>query len=202
MEKEQTLIIVKHDGVARGIIGMIISRFERVGLKLVALEFLQSTKDMGQSHYPDSTKWYQKVGERTLSEYTQKGIDPITELGTSDPIEIGKLIKQWNIDYLTVGPVMAMVWEGPNAVKIGRKLVGDTNPLNALPGTIRGDFAIDSAELANAHKRPFYNVVHASGEVAEAKEEIALWFENKEVINYDTFSEDYLGIKGKIKKEI
>lgn len=200
MTTEKTVIIIKHDGVARGLMGQIIKRFERVGLKLVALEFLQSTDDMGKSHYPDSEEWYKKVGGRTLSEYEEKGIDPIKELGTDDPIEIGKMIKQWNVDYLTYGPVLAMVWEGPGAVKIGRKLVGETNPVNAAPGTIRGDYSVDNAELANAHKRPFYNVVHASGEVAEAEEEMALWFENVEVYDYSTYTAPLMGMEGKLKK--
>lgn len=198
---EKTVIIIKHDGVARGLMGEIIKRFERIGLKLVALEFIQGTEDMGKSHYPDSEKWYRKVGERTLSEYKEKGIDPIKELGSEDPIEIGKLIKQWNVEYLTFGPVLAMVWEGPGAVKIGRKLVGETNPANALPGTIRGDFSIDNAELANAHKRPFYNLVHASGEVAEANEEMALWFENIEVMDYSTYSAKLTGVEGRLGKK-
>ncbi|KXK26687.1 MAG: Nucleoside diphosphate kinase [candidate division WS6 bacterium OLB20] len=198
---EKTVIIVKHDGVARGLMGQIIKRFERVGLKLVALEFLQSTEDMGKAHYPDAESWYRKVGERTLSEYKEKGIDAVKELGTDDAIEIGKLVKQWNVDYLTYGPVLAMVWEGPNAVKIGRKLVGETNPINAAPGTIRGDFSSDNAELANQHKRPFYNLVHASGEVAEAEDEIALWFEHVEVIDYSTYAAPLMGMQGKLTRK-
>lgn len=200
MTKEKTVIIVKHDGVARGLMGQIIKRFERVGLKLVALEFLKGTEDMGNSHYPNSNEWYEKVGKRTLAEYKEKGINAKKELGTDDPIEIGKLVKKWNVDYLTAGPVLAMIWEGPGAVKIGRKLVGETLPANAAPGTIRGDFSIDNAELANNMKRPFYNLVHASGEVAEAEEEIALWFENVEVYDYDTFSWELMGMKHKLTR--
>lgn len=195
---ERTLIIVKHDGVARGLIGEIIKRFERVGLKIVAMEFLRSSRDMGDSHYPRSEKWLKKVGERTLSEYIEKGLDPIKELGTDNPVDIGKLVKDWLIDYLSVGPVLAMVWEGPNAVKVGRKLAGDTIPANAIAGSIRGDLGIDSVELANTHKRPIYNVMHASGEIAEAKEEISLWFKDAEVFDYNVYSADFSGVKGKL----
>lgn len=196
---EKTLIIIKHDGVARGLIGEIVKRFERVGLKLIAMEFLQSSRDMGDSHYPKSEKWLKRVGERTLGEYLEKGLDPIKELGSDNPLKIGKMVKDWLIDYLNSGPVLAMVWEGPNAVKVGRKLAGDTIPANALAGSIRGDYGIDSAELANAQRRPIYNVMHASGELAEAEEEIALWFKDKEVFDYNVYSADFSGVKGKLK---
>jgi nucleoside-diphosphate kinase len=197
--KEKTLVIIKHDGVARGLMGEFIKRFEKVGLKIVAMEFLQSSKDMGNGHYPKTNTWLEKVGERTLKEYIQKGIDPVKVLGTADPIKIGKLVKAWLIDYLNAGPVLAMVWEGPNAVAICRKIVGDTIPAKALPGSIRGDFGLDSAEFANAQERPIYNLIHASGELAEAQEEIALWFRNAEVFDYNVYSDDFSGVRGKLK---
>lgn len=195
---EKTLVIVKHDGVSRGLIGRIIKRFERVGLKVVALEFIQSSVDMGEGHYPTSKEWFLKVGERTLQDYRSKGIDPVAELGTSDPMEIGKLVKKWNVEYLTHGPVLAVVLEGPDAVSVVRKLVGDTIPSRALPGTIRGDFGLDSIEQANKQKRPLYNLVHASGEVSEAETEIALWFGKKEVFDYKIYSNSMTGIYGKL----
>ncbi len=200
MAIEKTLLIIKHDGVARGLMGSVISRIERVGLKLIAMEFIQSSEEMGNNHYPNTEKWLRKVGERTLTEYVEKGIDPDMLLGTHDAIEIGKLVKQWLIDYIGVGPVLAMVWQGPNAVKVVRKLVGDTIPAQALAGTIRGDYGIDDPEMANEHKRPIYNIVHASGEVAEATEEIALWFANKEVFNYQVFASRYTGEGGLMHK--
>jgi nucleoside-diphosphate kinase len=195
---ERSLVIIKHDGVARGIIGQIISRFERVGLKLIAFELIQSTQDMGSSHYPNSKKWLETVGYRTLKDYEAKGIDPIKELGTNDAEEIGKLVKNWLVDYLTYGPVLAMVWEGPGAVKVIRKLVGDTIPANAMPGTIRGDFSLDNVELANKQNRPFYNLIHASGEITEAEEEIKLWFEDKEIFQYKNYNSPLMGIYGKL----
>jgi nucleoside-diphosphate kinase len=202
MKYEKTLIICKHDAVARGLMGEIIRRFERVGLKLIALEFIAATEDMGQRHYPTSEEWLTKVGNRTLTEYKEKGIDPIERLGTDSAVEIGKMVKQWNVDYLTAGPVLAMVWEGPGAVAIGRKLVGETLPLKAAPGTIRGDFSWDNADLANAQMRPFYNLIHASGDPEEAKLEIDLWFENKEVIDYEVYAHHIMGYKGKLKKRM
>ena len=198
MKTQRTLILCKHDAVARGLMGEIIQRFERVGLKLVALEFIAATEDMGHKHYPTEEKWFIKVGHRTLDEYKEKGIDPIERLGTDDPIEIGKIVKQWNVDFLTCGPVLAMVWEGPEAVRIGRKLVGNTVPLLAEPGTIRGDFSWDNADLANEHGRPFYNLVHASGEPEEAEFEIELWFENSEVLDYKVHYQTSMGYYGRI----
>jgi nucleoside-diphosphate kinase len=198
MNTQKTLIIAKHDAVSRGLIGTIIKRFERVGLKLIALEFISATEDMGIKHYPDSDEWKRKVGERTLEEYEEKGIDPIERIGTDDPIEIGQKVKEWNVEYLTTGPVLAMVWEGPEAIKIGRKLVGSTNPVEANPGTIRGDFSWDNADLANEQKRPFYNLVHASGDPEEAKFEIDLWFSKEEVLDYNTNNVHKMGLLGKI----
>lgn len=195
---EKSLVVIKHDAVSRGLIGKIINRFEQIGLKIVAMEFLQSTEDMGKGHYPTTEDWFRKVGERTLKDYFIKEIDPKKELGTDDPIEIGKLVKQWNVDYLTHGPVLAIVFQGPGAVGIIRKLVGDTIPAKALPGTIRGDFGLDNIELANKHKRPLYNLVHASGEVAEAEAEILLWFGTQEVFEYKVHNDSMTGIYGKL----
>ena len=198
---EKTLIIVKHDGVARGLIGEVIARFERVGLKIVAMEFIQSTEEMGDSHYPVSEKWFTKVGERTLKEYQERGLDATLILGTNNAMDIGKLVKKWLIEYLNFGPVMAMVFEGPNAVLTGRKLAGDTIPAIAVPGTIRGDFGTDSVEFANEQKRPLYNIIHASGEVAEAQEEISLWFGNQELFDYDVLSAHFSGVKGRMSRD-
>lgn len=198
---ERTLIIVKHDGVARGLVGEIVERFERVGLELIAMEMLSATDDMGHRHYPTTEKWFTKVGNRTLDEYKEKGIDPVKRLGTDDAMEIGKMIKAWNVEYLTSGPVVAMVWTGPDAVKIGRKLVGETVPAIAQPGTIRGDYSWDNADLANEHGRPFYNLVHASGEPEEAEEEIELWFDEEEVLNYKSKRHEKMGMYGKLEKK-
>jgi nucleoside-diphosphate kinase len=198
MKQERTLVVIKHDGVARGLTGEILKRFERVGLKIVAFEFLQSSDDLGNSHYPTTDGWFEKVGNRTLKEYQEKGINPMKVLGTESAIEIGKLVKKWLVDYLTFGPVLAMVLEGPGAVAVVRKIVGETTPAVAAPGTIRGDFAMDNAELANAQKRPFYNLIHASGEVAEAAEEIALWFDESELFDYKTYSAPLMGMHGRL----
>jgi len=197
---EKTVVIIKHDGVARGLMGQIIQRLERVGLKLVALEFINSTDDMGEKHYTDSEKWLTTVGNRTLTDYKEKGFDPIKLLGTNKPQEIGRIVRNWLIEYLSFGPILAMAWEGPSAVMTVRKLIGDTRPAYALPGTIRGDFGLDYPALANSQKRPMYNLIHASGEVIEAEQELQLWFGKSEIIDYETYSGHYMGIKKKMDK--
>lgn len=181
---QKTVIILKHDAVARGLVGEIIKRFERAGLKLVAFKFIQAEKELAVKHYPTEESWFRTVGERSLAEYKEKRLDPITEVGTDDAIEIGKLVKQWNVDYLIEGPILAMVWEGYDAIKQARKIVGSTNPAVAIPGTIRGDFSTDNAELANALRRPFRNLVHASGDEGEAANELDLWFDASELCEY------------------
>jgi len=200
MPTERTLVIIKHDGVARGLIGEVIKRFERVGLKLIALEFLKSTEDMGKAHYPSSKKWLETAGNRTLDDYQRNNIDPKEVFGSDQAREIGKVIKGWLVEYLAAGPVLAMVWEGPGAVVVGRKLCGDTIPAKALPGTIRGDFALDNVDLANKQGRPIYNLVHASGEVAEAEAEIELWFDKSEIFDYKTYANKFIGTHGKLGK--
>ncbi|GAA5860645.1 hypothetical protein JCM8547_005486 [Rhodosporidiobolus lusitaniae] len=133
MASEQTYIMIKPDGVQRGLVGEIIGRFEKRGYKLAAMKLAQPSKEHLEKHYED---------------LSSKGF-------------FAGLIK-----YMASGPVVAMVWEGKDAVKTGRTILGATNPLASAPGTIRGDFAIDVGR----------NVCHGSDSVENAKKEIALWF--------------------------
>lgn len=188
VKTQRTLVVLKHDSVMRGLMGEIIQRFERVGLKLVAMEFLNATEDMGDKHYASSDENLKRFGNNTLAECKEKGIDPIEKYGSDNALEIGKMIKKWNIELITRGPVLAMIWEGPDAIALVRKLAGKTSPKDAAPGTIRGDFSWDNYEAANEEKRSVYNLLHASGNVEEAEFEIKLWFEDKEVIEYSPFS--------------
>jgi len=183
VKEQRTLVVIKHDAVMRGLIGEVIKRLERVGLKLIALEFLSATEDMGDKHYASSKENLHRFGKHTLDEYAQKGIDPIEKFGTDDALELGKLIKKWNVELITRGPVLAMVWEGPGAVPIARKLAGDTNPTIAVPGTIRGDYSWDNYEVANDELRSVYNILHCSGTKEEADFEINLWFSKKELFS-------------------
>ncbi len=182
---DRTLVLVKPDGVKRGLIGEIISRLERAQLKLVATKMVWVDKELVGKHYPDSrTELLQGIGEKTLKTYAEYNKDAKAELGTDDPLEIGKIVNMWNMELLTAGPVLAMVWEGNHAIDNVRKIVGPTLPVFAPPGTIRGDYSVDSPVLANMEKRSVKNLIHASGNKEEADYEIALWFENKEIHDY------------------
>jgi len=174
--QEKTFAMIKPDGVDRGLIGAIIVMLEQTGLKLVAMKMLKADKDLVATHYPSTDQWLSGVGQHTVDGCAELGMDVVKEFGTADPIEIGKMVKVWLIDYITSGSVVAMVWEGPLAVSNVRRMCGNTVPSKAEPGSIRGKYGLDSAVSANAEKRPIFNLIHASGNVEEAATEIKLWF--------------------------
>jgi nucleoside-diphosphate kinase len=179
---EKTLVLVKPDGVSRGLIGEILSRYEKAGLKLVAAKIVTPSKELANQHYPtERTEFIKGMGNKSLETYAEEGIDPQEALGTDDPHEIGLKIQGWMVDFITSGPVMALVLEGKNAIKLAREITGHTVPVKADKGTIRGDYSDDSPSKANAENRPIYNLVHASGDQQEANFEIALWFTKEEL---------------------
>lgn len=181
---ERTLVIVKPDGVKRGLVGEIISRIERAGLKIVAMKMVKATREQIEGFYPSDEGWLRSVGNKTLTSYREMGIDPRAELGTDDPVEIGRIVKGWLVDYMTEAPIVLMVVEGNHAVSVMRKLVGHTLPYKAEPGTIRGDFSADSPDLANRERRSIRNLVHASDSPEEARREISYWFRDDEILEY------------------
>ena len=136
---EQTLVLVKPDGVERGLIGEVIARLERRGLRLVAAKFMNVSKRLAETHYA---------------------------------IHKGKSFYDGLISYITSAPVMAMVWEGPNAIAAVRQTMGATRPTEAAPGTLRHDFALEVGR----------NLTHASDEPANAEKEVALWFKKDELV--------------------
>lgn len=174
---ERTLVLIKPDAVQRGLVGEIISRFEKAGLKMVAAKMVTPSEDLANKHYPTKrTEWVKGMGNKSLETYQEAGIDPKQDLGTDDPHEIGLKIQGWMVGFITSGPVMALVLEAKNAVSSVRALAGHTVPAKADPGTIRGDYSSDTPTLANKEQRPIMNLVHASGDKAEAEFEINLWF--------------------------
>jgi len=146
---EQTFIAIKPDGVQRGLVGDIISRFEKRGYKLVAIKLVTASKEHLEKHYSD-------LSEKPFF----KGL----------------------VTYMGSGPICAMVWEGRDAVKTGRVLLGATNPLASAPGTIRGDYAIDVGR----------NVCHGSDAVESAQKEIALWFDKAEIQSWKSAQHDWV----------
>jgi nucleoside-diphosphate kinase len=169
---EQTLIILKPDALQRGIMGEIITRFERVGLKIVAAKIVSPSKDHYYHHYETIGKMISRRGQ--------------------DAFDI-------TISYMQTGPVMAMVLEGVEAVSLVRKLIGTTEPKVAQPGTIRGDYSHISFEYANNKKVSIPNLIHASGNTSEAKQEIAHWFKDDEIFEYDTVHDKFTLVKGSQK---
>ncbi len=190
---EQTLVIFKPDAVSRGLTGEILSRFEKVGLKIVAMEMLMVSRERADKHYPASREEFIKgMGGKTLENYEKLGIDAEKEFGTKDAHEIGLKIREWLVDMITEGPVIAMVLQGPHAVELVRKMVGHTLPLASAPGTIRGDYSYDSSYLANTGRRPIKNLLHASGNVEEAQYEVGLWFPPEKIMNYTRVEEQVM----------
>ena len=173
---ERTLVIIKPDGVRRGLVGSIISVFEGAGLRLVAMKMVKPTRDLIFKHYPDSREWLESVGSKTCKAYEECGLDLREVFGTGDKIEIGRTVKSWLVDYLTSGDVVAVLLEGNAAVANVRRLCGDTFPMFADPGSIRGRYSLDSPDAANSEKRAVHNLVHASANLEEARFEISLWF--------------------------
>lgn len=176
--------MIKPDGVRRGLTGEIIRRVEQVGLKIVGLEMQRPAKSQVDDHYPKSKGWITRLGEKTLNTYEKFGFDAMAELGTADAKKIGPLVRKWLLDFMTSAPVVVMAIKGVHAVAMVRKLAGSTMPSDAPLGTIRGDFSVDSAAVANREKRAVFNLVHASETEAEARHEIKHWFGKAVIHDY------------------
>jgi nucleoside-diphosphate kinase len=179
MNKERTLVLLKPDTVQRSLIGEIISRFERVGLKIVSLKFLIPNKDQAYKHYVKNEAEIEALGNRSIEGKKKSGM-----VVTDDPKILGQKIIDRLVKFLTAGPVMIFVLEGNQAIAITRKIVGSTEPLQSDVGTIRGDYTIDSYALADDGDRAVRNLIHASANVSEAEYEIKAWFEEKELVDY------------------
>ena len=179
-EDEKTLVIIKPDGVQRSLVGEIVDRYERVGLKLIGLKILVPTAKQIEKHYTLDPTWRTVTGEKTIRGYKDKGLKPPTE----DPLEVTEALLKNLKTYMTSGPVILMVWQGAHSVAIVRKITGGTEPLTSDVGTIRGDYVLDSYQMADGDGRSIRNLVHASGSVEEAENEIRFWFKDRELINY------------------
>jgi nucleoside-diphosphate kinase len=189
-KEEVTYVMVKPDGVRKGLTGEIIARFEQRDLKIVALEMFQPSHDQIDTHYPKDEKWITRLGEKTLSTYEKYGYDAMSDFGTTDAAKIGPDIRKWLIDYMKSAPLVKMVVKGVHAVDVVRKIAGPTMPYLADMGTIRGDFSIDSPALANMEKRAVMNIVHCSETPEEAAHEIKHWFGEGKMHDYKRFGVD------------
>ncbi len=186
-KKERSLVIVKPDGVQRGLMGEILRRIERTGLKFAAVKFLLPEAEQCWTHYNKDEEWFLKKGTRIVEDRKAHGM-PIEK----EAIEYGKDIIQSNVDFFTSGPVLAMVIEGNQSVAIVKKLVGGTEPTTSDVGTIRGDLTVDSYALSSLDNRAVRNLIHCSDSPEEAEREIKIWFDEKEIIKYRLVSEQIL----------
>jgi nucleoside-diphosphate kinase len=186
-KKEQTFVIIKPDGVQRALIGDIISRFERVGLKITAMKMVVPEAQQCWDHYNKDEAWFQTKGDRIVKNRQENGM-PIEK----EAIEYGRDIIGQLVTFMTAGPVVAMVIEGNQAVGIVTKLVGGTEPLTSDIGTIRGDYTLDSYEMSGIDERAVRNLIHCSDKPEEAQREIKIWFTKKEIIAYRSINEQML----------
>ncbi len=181
MFTEQTLVLFKPDTVSRGLVGKILTRFEETGLKIAAMKMVWADETLAKNHYDLDETWAKNVFEKTKITHEKEG----KPFPYKDHMEFGGMIQKWNMDFLREGPVIAIILEGPHAVEIVRKMVGNTEPRQAAPGTIRGDYAmLESYTVADKKTRVLRNLVHASDSVENAKREINLWFSEKEIHAY------------------
>lgn len=186
---ERTLIILKPDSMQRSLAGEIIGRFERIGLKIVAMKMVQATPEHIEAHYTLDPNWRVETGLKTIKSYADKGLK---HPHGDDPVVVTGVILRKLKSYMTSGPVVPIILEGAHAVSIVRKLLGSTEPLSSDVGTIRGDFVLDSYSMADMDDRSVRNLVHASGNAAEAEKEIRHWFKKDEIIEYKHVQEEIL----------
>jgi nucleoside-diphosphate kinase len=191
--KEQSLVLIKPDGVQRSLIGEIIKRFEQRSLKIVALKMVKPSKELAEKHYPASDQQLTGMGNKTLQAAKDSGREGDVKkiFKTTDAKEIGKTLRSWLVNFLISGPVVAMVVEGNRAIGVVRKICGFTDPAKADVGTIRGDFGHTGIEVWNIKESAVKNLVHASGSPEEAKFEIPLWFKPKEILEYKIVHEEH-----------
>lgn len=187
-KKERTLVVIKPDGIQRTLVGEIIKRYERMGLKLVAIKMMVPTPEHIEKHYTLDPSWRRVTGEKTIKGYKDKGLKPPSE----DPLQITAVLLENLKKYMSSGPVIAMIWEGAHVIQIIRKLTGGTEPLTSDVGSIRGDYVLDSYQMSDGDKRAIRNLIHASGSVKEAEMEIEHWFKKEEIINYRLIQEQVL----------
>lgn len=192
---EKTFVLIKPDGVKRGLTGKIFTKFEDVALKLVACRMIKANEEKIKGHYPiDNTEWLTKMGEKTYLNYNNNASEILKDLGTTDKLEIGKKIANSLINYLSSGPIIIMVWEGNHAINVVRKIIGLTSPDISPSGTLRGDFGFDTSSFAIKSGRiVFQNLIHSSDSQEEAQREIRHWFGDDYKYLGDYEKSDYVG---------
>ncbi len=182
--QERSLVLLKPDAVQRSLIGDIIGRFERTGLKIAGMKMVIATEQQLLDHYNKDDEWYQRKGEGIVEDMKAHNL-PVEK----EAIEYGKDIIRNMVTYMTAAPLVAIVMEGNQAVAVVSKLVGTTEPSSSDVGTIRGDYTVDSYSHATIENRGVRNLVHQSESPEEANREIKIWFNDGEIHDYVTAQE-------------
>lgn len=183
--KEKSLLIFKPDVIQRQIVGELISRFERKGYKIVAMKMLTPSRELVGKHYEDDKKYLEEVGEKAKKGAIARGED----VSKWDSLKKGQWVRECNLNYLTCGPVVAIVLQGFGVIAGVRKILGGTSPADGDVGTIRADYSLDCFALADEQSRATRSLVHASDSVESAEREIGLWFNPTEISEYETAAE-------------
>lgn len=182
--EERSFVILKPDTVQRSLIGEVINRFERTGLKFTAMKMVVPTEAQLLAHYNKNEEWFLKKGNRIIEDLKSHGL-PVEK----DALGYGKAIIDTIVKYMTAAPVVAMILEGNEAVKVVTKLVGTTEPATSDVGTIRGDYTVDSYGHSSYENRAVRNLIHCSESPEEAEREIQVWFTEDEIMKYVTAQE-------------
>ncbi len=178
---EQSLVLIKPDGVQKQLVGEIVKRLEEADLRICAMKMVWPDEELAKKHYPINEKWAKAVFEKTKenAEAENRKID------FADHMDFAETLQGWLIENITISPVVAMIIKGENAIKTIREIVGPTEPSKAPAGTIRGDFASgESYKLADEEGRALRNIIHASDSAETAKKELAIWFKDHEIHDY------------------
>ncbi|MEI7452574.1 MAG: nucleoside-diphosphate kinase [Candidatus Falkowbacteria bacterium] len=186
-KKERTFVILKPDTIQRSLIGEVVSRFEKTGLKIAAMKMIMATEAQCWDHYNKDDAWFLKKGENIVKNRQDAGLSVDKEA-----IEYGKEIIGNLVNFMTCGPVVIMVVEGNQAVGVVKKIVGGTEPATSAVGTLRGDFSCESYEICSIDDRAVRNLVHCSDPIEEVEREIKIWFSESEIMAYSLLSEKIL----------
>ena len=196
IKHQRTFCMIKPDGVMRGLIGEIVHRIEKAGLKVVAMKMITPDEERVRAHYPTSDeKWITRLGGKAKSGLDGLSLSAKEVYGTDDDKTLGENALAGLIEYMQSGPVVAMVVEGIQSIDMVRKLAGPTLPFKAEMGTIRGDFSVDNPVVANVEGRSIHNLFHASENTEEAEHEIKLWFGGEVICDYSLGADDIMYCK-------
>jgi nucleoside-diphosphate kinase len=190
--KEKSLLIFKPDVLQRQIVGELISRFEKKGYKIVAMKMLTPSRELVGKHYEEDEKYLKETGDKAKKGAIARGED----VSKWDSLKRGQWIRESNINYLTCGPVLAIVLQGFGVISGVRRILGSTSPADGDVGTIRADYSLDCFALADEQARVTRSMVHASDSVENAEREIGLWFNPTEISEYETAAEKIFYDKG------